>query len=70
MTQFMGIAQREADLPYRIIGLMTRTDLHLKIELEHGEDDPPEKLAADICRMVLNVYGVVAAEVSSIMPSE
>jgi hypothetical protein len=49
---------------------MVRTDLHLKVELEHGEDDAPEKLAADICRMVMNVYGVIAAEVSSIMPSE
>lgn len=47
-----------------------RTDLHLKIVLEHGDDERPEKLAADIRRMVLNVYGVVAAEVSSIMPSE
>ena len=46
---------------------MQRTHLHIKIELDHGDDEKPEKLAAEICRQVLRVYGVRSAEVSSMV---
>ncbi len=44
---------------------MPRTDLFIKVEIEHDESEPPERLAAEICRRVLKVYGVRAAELSS-----
>ena len=48
-----------------MIEQMVRTDLHLKVELEHDEDENPQKLAAEICRRILKVYGVRHAELSS-----
>jgi hypothetical protein len=44
-----------------------RTHLHIKIELDHGEDEKPEKLAAEICRQLLKMYGVRSAEVSNLV---
>jgi hypothetical protein len=53
---------------------MPRTDLYLKVELDlpdTGKDrEKPERVAAEICRMIRRVYGVRAAEVSSIMEKE
>lgn len=46
---------------------MARTALHLKLELEHGNDEIPEKLAAEICRQLLKMYAVRLAEVSNIV---
>lgn len=46
---------------------MQRTHLHIKVELDHGDDEQPDKLAAEICRQVLKVYGVRSAEVSSMV---
>ncbi len=46
---------------------MARTDLYLKIVLDHGEDEKPEKLAAEICRQVGKVYGVRSAEVQNLV---
>jgi hypothetical protein len=46
---------------------MARTALHLKHELEHGDDEKPEKLATEICRQLLKIYAVRSAEVSSIV---
>lgn len=47
---------------------MPRTDLFIKVEIEHEEGEPPERLAAEICRRVLKVYGVRSAELSSAVP--
>lgn len=44
---------------------MPRTDLFIKVEIEHEASEPPERLAAEICRRVLKVYGVRSAELSS-----
>lgn len=44
---------------------MKRTDLYIKIEIEHDEKDTPERLAKEICRQVLKLHGVQAAELSS-----
>jgi phosphoribosylformylglycinamidine (FGAM) synthase PurS component len=46
---------------------MARTALHLKVELDHRDDEKPEKLAAEICRQLLKLYGVESAEVSNIV---
>lgn len=49
---------------------MRRTDLYLKVELELDEHESPERLAAEICRMIRKLYGVRQAEVSSIVERE
>ena len=46
---------------------MPRADLYLKIELDIDEDEKPEKLASEICRMIRKVYGVLTADVSSLI---
>jgi len=47
--------------------VMRRTDLYLKIELEHAEDEQPQRLAAEICRRVERLYGVRAVELSNLV---
>lgn len=47
---------------------MPRTDLYLKIKLEHASDEKPEQMASEICRQVQKIYGVRSAEVSSLVP--
>lgn len=46
---------------------MGRTDVYLKIELEHAEDEPPQRIAAEICRRVERLYGVRSVEVSNLV---
>ena len=45
--------------------LMARTDLFFKVEIEHHDKDRPEKLADEIIRHLMKLYGVRAAELSS-----
>lgn len=47
-----------------------RTDVYLKIVVEHDPPDSPQKIAADICRQVEKVYGVRRAELSSIVSQQ
>jgi hypothetical protein len=53
---------------------MARTHVYLKVELELPESqkdkERPERVAAEICRVIRRVYGVRNAEVSSIMEKE
>jgi len=50
---------------------MCRTDLYVKIQLEHTEDERPQQLAGEICRQLKKMYGVRSAEVSNIVtPAE
>ena len=59
---------------------MARTDVYLKVELDLPDSGPnpasrnhidrPERLASEICRMIRKLYGVRAAEVSSIVDKE
>jgi hypothetical protein len=49
---------------------MRRIDVYLKVELDLDPKESPERVAAEICRMINRVYGVRKAEVSSIMPRE
>ena len=44
---------------------MARTDLFLKVVIDHDEHESPEKLATEICRQVQKVYGVRSAEMSN-----
>lgn len=44
---------------------MARTDLYLKITIEHDPDEKPERLAKEICRMARKTYGVRDAELTS-----
>ncbi len=44
---------------------MPRTDLFIKVEIEHEDDESPERLAAEICRNILKIYGVRDAELSN-----
>jgi hypothetical protein len=39
--------------------------LFIKVEVEHDENERPERLAAEICRTVLKIYGVRSAELSN-----
>ncbi|HLY17810.1 MAG TPA: hypothetical protein VKR61_11340 [Bryobacteraceae bacterium] len=45
---------------------MKRTNLFFKVEIEHDEEERPERLGEQICRMLLKVYGVRAAELASV----
>ena len=53
---------------------MARTHVYLKVELDLPESQKdkgqPERVAAEICRVIRRVYGVRNAEVSSIMEKE
>jgi len=44
---------------------MMRTDLFFKVEVEHDPEDTPERLANEIRRHLLRIYGVREAELSS-----
>jgi hypothetical protein len=44
---------------------MNRTNLFFKVEIEHDAADQPERLAGEICRQLLKVYGVRSAELAS-----
>jgi hypothetical protein len=44
---------------------MPRTDLYLKVVIDHETDDKPERLASEVCRRVSEVYGVRSAELQS-----
>jgi hypothetical protein len=42
-----------------------RTDLFLKVVIEHDEAEAPEKLAAELCRQLERNFIVRTAELSS-----
>ena len=44
---------------------MARFDLYLKVEVDVDGNEDPNRLAAEICRLIRKVYGVRAAELSS-----
>lgn len=44
---------------------MAVTNLFIKVEIEHDDEEKPQKLGAEICRQILKVYGVRSAEMSS-----
>lgn len=44
---------------------MSRTNLFIKVEVEHDREDNPQRLGEEICRKLLKLYGVRKAEFSS-----
>jgi hypothetical protein len=44
---------------------MKRVDLYIKVEVELGEEETPEKLAKEICRQIEKIYVVRKAELSN-----
>jgi hypothetical protein len=50
---------------------MARIDVHLKVVLDLDPEEKPEKVAAEIARLIRKVYGVREVEVTSlIQPSD
>ena len=49
---------------------MPRTDVYLKVELDLDEREKPERVAAEICRLIRKVYGVRSAEVSNMVEKD
>jgi len=49
---------------------MSRTDVYLKVELDLDEKEKPERVAAEICRLIRKVYGVRSAEVSNMVEKD
>ena len=47
-----------------------RSHLFIKVEIEHDEQDRPERLGDEICRKLMKIYGVRSAELSSFKPAE
>jgi len=44
---------------------MPRTNLFLKIEIEHDSDEEPQRIGEEICRQLRKLYRVLEAELSS-----
>jgi hypothetical protein len=49
---------------------MARTDLYVKVELDHDDEEDVGRLASEICRLIRRVYGVRNVEVSSVIERE
>lgn len=50
-----------------IIGYMVRTHLFFKVEVEHDEDENPEKIGEEIARHLRKLYVVREVELSSMV---
>ena len=55
---------------HRIIEDMARFDIHLKIQMEIKADEKPDKLAGELCRQLLKLYGVRSAEMVNYVQHE
>jgi len=49
---------------------MLRTNLFFKVQIEHDEDDSPQRIGDEIRRKIAKLYGVRFAELSSITVDE
>jgi hypothetical protein len=49
---------------------MVRTYVYLKVELVLDENEPVERVAAEICRQIRKLHGVRQSEISSIVDRE
>lgn len=48
-----------------MINVMARTDMYIKVVVDHEKEDSPQMLAAEICRQIEKVYGVRTAELTN-----
>jgi len=46
------------------------SNLFIKVEIEHSEQETAQKLGAEICRQILKIYGVRSAELSNFTRAE
>lgn len=44
---------------------MARSDLYIKVVIDHDREEKLERLAAEICRQIEKVYGVRDAELTN-----
>lgn len=49
---------------------MSVTNLFFKVELEHDDDESPERIAGQIRRQLLRFYGVREVELSNVTSME
>jgi hypothetical protein len=49
---------------------MSRSNLFIKVEVEHDSDEQPQRIGEEICRQLMKLYGVREAEVSSVNTME
>jgi hypothetical protein len=49
---------------------MARTYIYIKVEIDLDDNEKPDRIASEICQKVRKVYGVRAAEVSSMVEKE
>lgn len=49
---------------------MSRSNLFIKVEVEHDSDEQPLRIGEEICRQLMKLYGVREAEVSSFATME
>jgi hypothetical protein len=49
---------------------MSRTNLFFKVEIEHDPNEPPERIADQIRRQVMKLYGVQQVELSNVTTVE
>lgn len=47
-----------------------RTNLFIKVIVEHDQDEKPEKLGAELCRQLERTYVVRSAELANYSPVE
>ena len=47
--------------------MMPRTDIYLKVVVDHPADEEPQKIASQICRQIQKLYAVRKAELSSFL---
>jgi hypothetical protein len=44
---------------------MSRSNLFIKVEVEHDPDEQPQRIGEEMCRQLMKLYGVREAELSS-----
>lgn len=49
---------------------MNRANLFLKVEIEFDQHETPERIGEQICRQILKMYEVRAAELSNVTTEE
>jgi hypothetical protein len=49
---------------------MARTYIYIKVEIDLDDKEKPDRIANEICQKVSKVYGVRAAEISSMVERE
>jgi hypothetical protein len=49
---------------------MSRTSFFFKVEVEHDDDEKPERIGDEICSRLIKLYGVCEVELSSFTTAE